>query len=238
MKLSRRFYAQPTLLVAKKLLGKYLIHKIGKKKLIGKIVETEAYLGPKDLASHASSGRTKRTELMFGPPGHAYIYLIYGMYYCFNVVTEKKDYPAAVLIRAVEPIKSLTVSPLSKGRESTLLSKKARGILPLLNKGLSRAKKGGIELTNGPGKLCRYLKIDKKLNGIDLTGNILWLEDRGAKIPPNQIVKAKRIGVDYAGKWKNKKWRFYIKNNPFVSQKIKAPRPMSRGLRKGGFTYL
>jgi DNA-3-methyladenine glycosylase len=204
MKLKRKFYNRPTLTVAKELLGKYLVHKIGKKKLIGKIVETEAYVGPRDLASHASRGRTKRTELMFGPPGHAYIYLIYGMYFCFNIVTERKDYPAAVLIRAIEPIP--LIPPLLKG---------ARVISLPLKKG----ELEGVKPTNGPGKLCRYLQIDKRLNGIDLTGNVLWIEDRGVKIPKNQIDSARRIGVEYAGRWKNKKWRFYIESNPFVSKK-------------------
>lgn len=169
-KISRHFYNQKTLKVAKELLGKFLIHKIGRQKLVGMITETEAYCGPNDLASHASRGRTPRTEIMFGEAGHAYIYLIYGMYYCFNIVTERKNYPAAVLIRGV------------------------------------KAK----EAINGPGKVCQYLKIDKKLNGADLTGSKLWVEDRGVQIKKSAIKRGKRIGVDYAGRYKDKKWRFYI----------------------------
>lgn len=106
-KLPREFYAQKTLVVAKKLLGKYLVHRIDGRELIGKIVEVEAYLGPHDLAAHSAKGRTKRTEVMFGPPGYAYVYLIYGMYYCMNVVTEAKGHASAVLLRAVEPIKNI-----------------------------------------------------------------------------------------------------------------------------------
>jgi len=203
MKLTRIFYNQPTLRVAQSLLGCFLIRQIGKQKLIGKIVETEAYVGPNDLASHASRGRTRRNEVMFGHPGHAYIYLVYGMYYMFNIVTEQKDYPAAVLIRAVEPI------PTPKSRQTF-------------------ARLQTIK-TNGPGKLCRWFKIDKKLNNADLCGNKIWLEN-GLKYgnikiapvdrrnPPKRR-KAKRIGVDYAGAWKNKLWRFYLEGNKWVSKK-------------------
>ncbi len=135
------------------------------------ITETEAYCGPKDLASHASKGRTKRTEIMFGPPGFAYVYLIYGMYYCLNIVTEKENYPAAVLIRAVD----------------------ANGL-------------------NGPGKLCRFFKIDRALNGEDIVkSRRLWIEN-GRKLKPVQIGRSRRIGVNYAGSYKNKFWRFYVKN--------------------------
>src|SRR5581483_5179153 len=106
--LPRSFYDRDTTLVAKDLLGKLLVRKIGRKTLVGKIVETEAYLGPHDLAAHSARGRTKRTEVMFGPPGHAYVYLIYGMYCCMNVVTEREGHASAVLIRALEPLKGIT----------------------------------------------------------------------------------------------------------------------------------
>lgn len=221
-KLSREFYNQPTLKVAKLLLGKFLIRKIGDKKLIGKIVETEAYCGPKDLASHASRGKTPRTEVMFGPPGHAYIYLIYGINYCFNIVTEKNGYPAAVLIRALEPVEG--IEKMARNRKLTF------HFSPLT-----------LNLSNGPGKLCQALQIDKTLNKIDLTGDILWVEDRGEKINPHtfpsgikpgkqdtwegvgvkpqNIIAAKRIGVNYAKKYKDKLWRFYLADNNFVSKK-------------------
>ncbi|MFA6410878.1 MAG: DNA-3-methyladenine glycosylase [Candidatus Buchananbacteria bacterium] len=178
MRLPQQFYNQPTLKVAQQLLGKFLVHKIGKKTIISLITETEAYVGPKDKASHASRGKTPRTEIMFGQPGFWYIYLIYGMYYCLNVVTEKNDYPAAVLIRAVK-------------------------LQPENNK----------LKTDGPGKLCRALKIDKKLNGQPAFGKTsLWIEDNGLKIKPSQIKKAPRIGVDYAKEYKDKLWRFYLNN--------------------------
>jgi DNA-3-methyladenine glycosylase len=103
-KLPRPFYARDTILVAKELLGKYLVHLSGAKEQIGKIVEVEAYLGPHDLAAHSSKGLTERTKIMFGPPGHAYVYLIYGIYCCMNVVTEREGHASAVLLRAIEPV--------------------------------------------------------------------------------------------------------------------------------------
>ncbi len=175
MKLPLSFYNRPTLKVAQDLLGKFLVRKVGNKKISGKIVEVEAYVGLDDLANHASRGKTPRNAVMFGPGGCVYVYLIYGMYHCLNFVTEEKDYPAAVLIRALE-----LKNPLDK-------------------------------TANGPGKLCRYLKIDKKLNGEELNGNKIWVEDRGIKISKKDIVKAKRIGVDYAKHCKDYLWRFYVK---------------------------
>ncbi len=186
MKLSRKFYNQKTIKVAQDLLGKFLIRKYRGKKYVGKIVETESYCGFKDKASHASKGMTERNKVMFGKPGYVYIYMIYGIYHCLNIVTEKEKYPAAVLIRAVESI--------CRGRTCPAP-------------------------TNGPGKLCREFKIDKRLNGEDLLGNKIWIEDRGLKVSKKNIVKAKRIGVDYAGSCKDYLWRFYIKGNKFVSKK-------------------
>lgn len=167
-RLSRKFFDRPTLVVAQELLGKFLVRKIGNKKVEVMITETEAYFGHDDLASHAARGRTKRTEIMFGEPALAYVYMIYGMYFCLNFVTEKKDFPAAVLIR-------------------------------------------GGENVNGPGRLCRNFKIDKKLNGEDIVkSNKLWVEDRGITIKPSQIKKSKRIGIHYAQEYQHKLWRFYL----------------------------
>lgn len=196
-KLKRSFFERDTKTVAQNLLGKFLIHRIGKNIIASMVVETEAYVGPHDLACHASKGKTERTRVMFEPAGTWYVYMIYGMYYCLNIVTEEKDYPSAVLIRALEP---------------NFSSPQLRGGLAVAREGLS---------TNGPGKLCRALKIDKKLNCTSATAknSRLYFEDRGIKIPKNKIAKAKRIGVDYAGKWKDKPLRFYIKGNKFVSKK-------------------
>ena len=208
-RLSRRFYCQPALKVAKELLGKYLVRRIGQKKLVGKIVETEAYIGPKDKASHAylpptlrskAGGGGKitsrnRAEYLIG--GHIYIYLVYGMYWQFNISTSFIGKPECVLIRALEPI----------------------GVLPL-GRDLSLPKGRTPNLTNGPGKLCRWLKLNKSFYAEDLTkSKRIWLEN-GEKISVEQVVAAKRIGIDYVGSyWAAKKWRFYIKGNQFVSVK-------------------
>jgi DNA-3-methyladenine glycosylase len=174
------------------LLGKYLVRKHSDGKTIGRIVETEAYVGGKDLACHASRGRTARTEIMFGPAGHAYVYFIYGMYYCLNLVTEAVDHPSAVLIRALEPVEGIDLMKARRRSEQ------------LRN------------LASGPGKLCQALAIDKFLNGADVCGSVLYVEDRGEPAP--KILATPRIGVDYAGKWKDKPWRFLIRGNEFVSK--------------------
>jgi DNA-3-methyladenine glycosylase len=168
MRLKRNFFNRDTLVVAQELLGKILVRRIGSKFIKAGIVETEAYCGTKDLACHASKGLTERTKVMFGPAGFSYVYMIYGMYHCLNIVTKEEGNPSAVLIR-------------------------------------------GVEFCRGPGKLCRELKIDKKLNNIDITkSDRLWIEDGKIRIKKSQIKKSKRIGVDYAGKWKDKLWRFYL----------------------------
>lgn len=192
-KLSQKFYMQPTLKIAKQLLGKLLIHKVEKIKYIGRIIETEAYCGFNDLASHASHGRTKRTEIMFGSGGFAYVYMIYGMYYCFNVVTEEKNFPAAVLIRALEPI-TPTVDEYNK-----------------------TSCKYDSQPASGPGKLCRYMKIDKSLNKIDLTKDKIWIENDDIKISDKDIINSKRIGINYAKNSAELKWRFFINKNKYVS---------------------
>jgi DNA-3-methyladenine glycosylase len=192
VKLPRGFYEQPTLEVARRLLGKYLVRNHAEGTTVGRIVETEAYVGPEDKACHAARGRTARTEVMFGAAGHAYVYFIYGFHYMLNIVTEPPGFPAAVLIRAVEPL---------TGNE---LMQKRRGI------------ENPRSLASGPGKLCQAFAIDRTLNGEDLCGEILYIED-SAEAPP-AIAATPRIGVDYAGKWKRKPWRFLIRKNGFVSK--------------------
>lgn len=193
MKLTRAFYEQNTIDVAKRLLGKYLVRKHTDGKTMGRIVETEAYVGPQDLACHASKGRTVRTEVMFGPAGHAYVYFIYGFYNMLNLVTEAKDYPAAVLIRAVEPVDGVEL--MKKRRKSSVLR----------------------NLASGPGKLCQAFAVDRALNGANLSGNILYVEDRGEPAPKFRATP--RIGVDYAGKWKDKPYRFLVRGSEFVSKR-------------------
>ena len=193
MKLDRSFYARPALDVASDLLGKVLVRRLNGQKLSGMIVETEAYVGPHDLACHASKGKTPRTSIMFGPPGFAYVYMIYGFYFCLNVVTEDEGYPAAVLVRAVEPLEN--VSAMRQLRQNP---------------------ERDTNIASGPGKLCMAMSINKQLNGEDLTGNIVSIEDR--RIDPGPIHTSPRVGVDYAGEYKDKPWRFFLANNPHVSR--------------------
>jgi DNA-3-methyladenine glycosylase len=171
--LIKDFYHRDTIQVAKDLLGKKLVRRQKGRTLSGMIVETEAYLSHTDSASHAFKGQTPRNSVMFGPAGRAYVYFVYGMHYMFNIVTEDKGSPGAVLIRAVEPLEGL-------------------------NQMEARRKKTGKDLTNGPAKLCQAMAIDKSLNGWDLTcGKTLWLEDYKA-IPDTRVIRSPRIGIDYA----------------------------------------
>jgi DNA-3-methyladenine glycosylase len=192
VKVPRSFYEQNTLDVARQLLGKYLVRKHPDGTTVGRIVETEAYCGPEDKACHASRGRTPRTEIMFGQAGHAYVYFIYGFHYMLNIVTEGTDFPAAVLIRAVEPVRGMA------------LMKKRRGT------------QEARHLASGPGKLCEAFAIDRTLNGSDMCGGVLYVEDHIE--PATKVVTTPRIGVDYAGPWKHKPWRFLIRGNVFVSR--------------------
>ncbi len=193
-KLSQSFYLRPTLRVAKELLGKYIVRKYHGKELVGKIVEVEAYIGFHDPASHAYKRKTGRSEIMYQRGGIAYVYFTYGMYHCMNVVTEREGFPAAVLIRSVEPIGGIGMMKKLTGFSSDLSN-----------------------LTNGPGKFCRAFAIDRKLNGEDLTSNRLFLMN-GEKIPKSKIAATRRIGI---ADGQEKKWRFYIKGNRWVS-KIKS----------------
>ena len=193
LKLPRSFYSRPALDVASDLLGKVLVRRIGRKDLSGKIVETEAYVGPHDLACHASKGHTPRTSIMFGPAGYAYVYMIYGFYFCLNVVTEAVGYPSAVLIRAVEPLENVDL--MRRRRKNPARE---------------------IDIGSGPGKLCMAMSIDKKLNGADLLGNTIWIEDR--QYEPGIIETTPRVGVDYAGEFKDQPWRFFVAGNPHVSR--------------------
>ena len=209
-KLSRKFYKKNAIDLAKDLLGKYLVFHEGNPDksncknnlLIGKIVETEAYMGFYDKGAHTYNGRrTERTEVMYGEAGYAYIYLIYGMYNCLNVVAAEKEVGQAVLIRALEPI---------KGQDKMSISR--------YNKPLSDLNKKQIKnLTNGPGKLCKAYNITRDLNGEDLTKNRLYICKNIAHKEKVSIIEAKRIGIDYAEEAKDFLWRFYIKDNKHVS---------------------
>jgi DNA-3-methyladenine glycosylase len=179
--LRRFFFNQPAAELAPALLGKILVHRIGKTQRRARIVETEAYVGPHDLACHTSKGRTARTEVMFGPPGHAYVYFIYGMYHMLNIVAGEPG--SAVLIRAAEPLD------------------------------------GWATNLSGPGRLARGLGITRADNGVDLTGERMFLLSGSGDSP--RIVYGKRIGVDYAGHWKDELLRFADADSKMVSR----PRP-------------
>ena len=196
-KLPRDFYTRPNVLtVARELLGRLLVAPAtARARVSGIIVETEAYRGPQDRASHAYGGRrTDRTRTMYAMGGTAYVYFVYGMYHQFNVVTNLEDVPHAVLVRALEPVEGIG-----------LMRKRRRG-------------RSDQSLTNGPGKLCIALGIDRKLDGADLLGDRVWIEEGRGRIPPSAIAVGRRIGIDYAEAWVDKPWRFWIRNNPFVSR--------------------
>jgi DNA-3-methyladenine glycosylase len=179
--LTRSFYQRDAEIVAPDLIGTIIVHKKRGREIRARIVETEAYVGPRDLACHTSRGRTKRTEVMFGPAGHAYVYLIYGMYEMFNIVAGKPGSGQAVLVRAAEPL---------DGWKADL---------------------------SGPGKLTRELGIVRAANGIDLTGDVLYLlQDPG---PRPRIKRARRVGVEYAGEWKDRLLRFYDAGSDAVTHR-------------------
>ena len=199
-KLPRDFYTRSDVLeAARDLLGKKLVvpNRNGSR-VAGIIVETEAYRGPEDRASHAYNGRrTARTETMYGIGGTAYVYFVYGMYNQFNVVTNVEGVPHAILVRALEPIEGLDI-----------MRRRRRG-------------RSEYELTSGPGRLCLALGIDRKLDKADLLGDRVWIE-AGASISPRQIARGPRIGIDYAENWTTKPWRFWVRDNPFVSKPNKT----------------
>ncbi len=197
MKLPPEFYTRPdTLQIAQDLLGKTLVvpTETGER-VSAMIVETEAYMGAIDKAAHSyKNRRTRRTETMFAVGGTVYIFFIYGMYYQFNIVVGEKDVPHAILIRGVEPLENIEIMRERRGKK-----------MPDKN------------LTSGPGKLCIALDIDKSFNNADLTGDKIWLE-HGREISAKEIICGKRIGIDYAEEFAEKPWRFWIKENPFVSR--------------------
>ena len=198
MKLSREFYLRAdTLEIARDLLGKLLVVPSATgEKVAGMIVETEAYLGALDKAAHSyGNRRTKRTETMFAIGGTAYIFFVYGMYFQFNAVVGEVDSPHAILIRAVEPVAGVEIMRARRGRAMK-----------------------DKNLTSGPGKLCIALGIDKSFDKTDLLGERVWVEDFKT-FSEAEIASGKRIGIDYAEEFAEKPWRFWIKENLFVSKR-------------------
>lgn len=199
MKLCRDFYEKTALQLAQDLLGKIFVKNSDGKKISCRIVEAEAYMGIEDKAAHSYQGkRTKRTEVMYGKPGLLYVYLVYGMYYCANIVAAKPDVPQAVLIRAAEPL---------EGKDEMAIRRFNKPYTELT----ARQK---IYLTNGPGKFCIALDIDKTANGKDLCLDNIFIEEDGYK---PEIVVSKRIGINYAEEAIDFPYRFYIKGNKYVS---------------------
>jgi DNA-3-methyladenine glycosylase len=190
-RLPREFYARPVLAVARECIGKVLVYRSADGEAAGRIVEAEAYRGPLDKAAHSARGLTKRTAAMFGPPGHAYIYLLYGTSWAINLVVANEGEPHAVLIRALEPIRGIE-----------LMARRRRRLA------------NSRELTNGPGKLTHALGITGADYGRDLCGDQLFLEDGDGA---GRIGRSARINVAYAGEWATRPWRFYERGNRYVS---------------------
>lgn len=194
-RLSRDFFARDTLAVARELLGQRLVRNLDGKQLSGRIVEVEAYIGEDDQASHASCGRTQRNAPMYGSPGHAYVYFIYGMHHCLNVVTEREGDPAAVLIRALEPLEGVD---------------------------RMRALRGGrpdLPLTSGPARLCQALDIDRRFDGVDLCAPdaLLFLE-KDASIPDESVATGPRVGVRGDEAALTVPWRFFVRDSRHLSR--------------------
>lgn len=200
-RLSREFYNDNTVDIAQKLLGKYLVHRLDSGEvLIGRITETEAYVGRCDKACHAYNyRRTERTNTMFGPPGHAYIYFIYGMHFCLNLVTEPEGEPSAVLIRGVEPVAGTETIRRLRFGNAPITAYRRKNFM------------------NGPGKVCQGMALTKAENGMDLTGDTLFVCDSPAdlgfpcpEVSRERMCVGPRVGVDYAEEAKDFPWRFWL----------------------------
>ena len=196
-KLDKDFYKAEVLIVARQLLGKTLVKKDGKTILSGRIVEVEAYDGEVDQAAHSYGGITKRNEIMFNEGGYLYVYLSYGVNFCCNVVTGIKNKGTAILIRAVEPVEGIEIMCKNRFGKKNINEKEI------------------INLTSGPGKVCKAFGIEKKHSGFDLTGDKIFILNSSLK-EREKIVSSKRIGITKSA---HLPWRFYIKNNPYLSRK-------------------
>jgi len=193
----RDYFERPTVEVARDLLGALLCRRTADGLTCGRIVETEAYGGPEDLASHSRAGRTRRTAPMFGEVGHAYVYLVYGMHECLNVVARAEPAEAgAVLLRAIEPVVGVELMRSRRGREMD----------------------PDVRLGSGPARLCQAMAVDRSLDEHDLvTGRDLWLAP-GERIADDAVAVGRHVGVEYAGDWSNRPWRFWIDGSAAVSR--------------------
>jgi len=202
-KLKRSFYNRPTLDVAVDLLGKILIYENNSVKLGGRLVELEAYIGEDDPACHACRGKTPRNAIMYGPAGFLYVYFTYGNHYMLNIVTEKEGFPAAVLIRGLEPLYGIEIMKRNRDTDKS------------------------TEIASGPGKLAKALAVTIKQKGLDLTGNDIYVIDDN--ILPSEIWRSSRIGIGENGA--DKLWRFYIKKNTHVSKMSKQVKESAEAFR-------
>lgn len=192
--LEREFFSRDTLQVAKELLGARLMRMLDGKRLSGIIIETEAYQGERDLACHARAGKTPRTQIMYGPPGHVYVYFTYGMHWMLNIVTEREDDPAAILIRSLLPVEGIDI--IAKQRVGRPRS----------------------EWTNGPAKLCQAFNITSAENGVDICqrGGAIWIE-RNLTIPDSYVTNSPRVGLNNVPEpWKSIPWRFRVSEEYFL----------------------
>lgn len=229
-KIPRNFFCRDTETVAREMLGLHLVHRVHGKIISGMIVETEAYVGAHDKACHGYNNRkTARTEILFSSGGSVYVFLIYGMHHCFNVVTGEKDEPTAVLVRALQPVSGIDqmIRARMKKPHQKLIShatdrdkNKISQPLPMRMKQpaqplpMSQLK----NLTNGPGKLCQALMIDRSFTGKSIVSPDLYIEEGSHKVKKSEIVVSERIGIDYAEECAGWPLRFHLKGNPFVSQ--------------------
>lgn len=197
-RLARSFYQQDPVTVARQLLGCTLVHIVDGQRLAGRVVETEAYLGVEDKAAHSYGGRrTARVEPMYADGGTSYVFFTYGMHHCFNVVTQEKNEPTAVLLRALEPTEGITSMQTHRA-----------------------AARRERDLCNGPAKLCQALGIDRKSNARDLTTDkALWIESASVQTSEDEIVASPRVGIAYAEEWVDKSLRFTLRDHPCVSVK-------------------
>ncbi len=205
MKLDRSFYTRDTLIVARELLGCFLVHKKPEGITKGRIVEVEAYLGPEDKGAHSYNGRhTPTMDPLYKIGGFTHIFQLHGYNYCLNVVTQKQNVPQAVLIRGLEPFEGIE-----------LMAKRRNIDLSIKNKSKFN------NLTNGPSKLCQAFDIDTSINGMDLCGNELFITSEKISDTNEEIVSTPRINIDYAEEFKDKPWRFLYNGNKFVSHSYK-----------------
>ncbi|MBT9260311.1 MAG: DNA-3-methyladenine glycosylase [Clostridiales bacterium] len=205
--LPEAIWALPTLELAQELLGRWLVHETPDGLLVGRIVETEAYMGPHDRAAHSYGGKvTPRTRVMYGPPGHAYVYFIYGMYDCLNVVAAQEGIPHAILIRAVEPLVGGGIMARLRGLD-----------IDRVQQALEEGKSVPA-LTSGPGRLTQAFGITRENhNGHDLRKRPLYIA-KGTPYPPEAVAVSERIGIDYAGEARHYLWRFFIAHHPYVTK--------------------